>query len=292
MKKLLTSGAIAAMLVMGSVAFAQTDEQAVAETSGSETAEATTATPQPVFPIAELGNCDSKAACHTYCEDSTHRDACFAYAQTHGLMSKDKIAAARVILGKKGPGGCSSADSCRTYCSDSSHQEECMKFAQEKKIISDDKVSLIKRLTGGEGPGACKSSESCKSYCTDPAHLTECKAFAMANNLRPKMGSTTPPMMRRMGSSSPEQRKEMEMKMRIGSTTRPGGPGDMPRKLSSTTPDNVRNEIEMRMKNGSSSGAGEMRKPMMQKPPGSRPEKVDNGLGAALLSGFMRLIGF
>lgn len=283
MKKLLISGAIAAMLFAGSIAVAQTEEQAApTEAAMTTSATAETAPPAPAFPIAELGNCASKDACHAYCEDSTHREACFTYAQTHGLMSKEKVAAARVILGKKGPGGCSSAESCRAYCTDSAHQEECLKFAQEKKIIGDDKVSLIKKLMTGEGPGACKSAESCRAYCAETAHQAECRAFAQMHNLGKKMGSTTPPMMRKMGSTT----REMEKGMRLGSST----PGGMmpPRKLSSTTP-GMNREMEMRMKNAS--GTGEMRKQMPPPNPGNRPPKENDDLGAALFNGLLRLLG-
>ncbi len=286
------------------------EENSVEPTVTATAVASTSAMSKVTFPIAELGNCSSREACKAYCEQGANKSACLAYAQKVGLMSKEKIAAAKIVISKKGPGSCNSKDSCIAYCSDSSHREECLSFAQEHKLISEEKVSLIKKISAGEGPGACTSAESCKAYCTDPSHRDECRSFAEENGLKPKMGSTSP-MMKRIGSSTMPM---MDGRPRMGSTTRDAVKGI----LSSTTPGRERGE-EMREKFGSSTpgmikGEGERRmgsstgmppkngmmngtvRPINSdaKPP--RPPKADesgsgDNLGATLLKGFLSLIG-
>ena len=98
---------------------------ALAQESGDQTDPATTVGEEHTvtFPVAELGNCASKSECKLYCDDASHREACYTFAQSHGLMNKDQVAAARLIVTKKGPGGCSTKDACRIYCEDSAHAD-------------------------------------------------------------------------------------------------------------------------------------------------------------------------
>ncbi len=64
---------------------------------GSRTLRAQT-TANLQFPIADLGGCTDKDACRAYCDDPTHRDACFTFAQTHGLMSQSEVERARAYI--------------------------------------------------------------------------------------------------------------------------------------------------------------------------------------------------
>jgi hypothetical protein len=256
MKKILRISGIAALLLGGMVAFAQTnDPPASSQINGS-------AMSRVVFPVNELGNCGSREACKLYCDDASHREACFSYAQKVGLMSKEKIDAAKQILSKKGPGGCSSQDSCKTYCADSSHSEECLAFAEEHKIIGPEKADLIKRIVKGEAPGACKSAQTCRMYCEDPSHRDECKAFAEENGLgRPN--------------------KVLEM---TGSSTNPMREDMMPPRAGSST-----------MKNGEKPPAlqtQEQKPPSQKLPPKPKEDGTGANLGAAVLNAFAHLLGF
>ena len=87
------------------------------------------------YPIAQLNNCGSKAECKAYCDIAANRDACYAYAQTHGLMTKDQVALARKLQSAVGPGGCQ-GEACKTYCNDSAHGQLCIAFAQKNGFIS------------------------------------------------------------------------------------------------------------------------------------------------------------
>ena len=59
------------------------------------------------FPVLKLGNCASKSACRTYCDDLANIKACVAFAESHGLMSAEEARQAREFerLGGQGPGG-------------------------------------------------------------------------------------------------------------------------------------------------------------------------------------------
>ncbi len=47
------------------------------------------------YPVAELGNCTNETTCRTYCDDTTHTDACLAFAEKHQLMSRDELQKAK-----------------------------------------------------------------------------------------------------------------------------------------------------------------------------------------------------
>ena len=277
MKKLLTLLAVAALVGGASVASAQT-----AATSTSGTGDATMS--KVTFPVAELGSCTSKEACRLYCEDSSHKDACLSFAQKVGLMSKEKIAAAKLLIKKQGPGGCDSKDACVAYCQDSSHQDECLSFAKTNKILSEEKATLIQKFTSGEGPGACKSAATCKMYCEDSSHRDECRTFAEENGLTRKVGSSTAERVKAViASTTPGRERGMELRAinGQGTTTPPGQINKEPqKKFSSTTPVNPK-ERPM----GSTT---EMKKPL----PPPKPTKSENDLGAVVLKAFVRLLGF
>ena len=263
-------------------ALAQTNDPARATTTEIKASAAIT------FPIAALGNCSSKEACKLYCDQTSNREACFTYAAKVGLMTLEKIKAAKILIAKKGPGNCDSKDSCRTYCEDSAHTNECLTFAEEHKIIPTERASLIRKFIVGEGPGACKSSETCRMYCEDSSHRDECRAFAEQNGLARKMASTTGAARARMSSTSievkriiasttPGRDRGMELRAIHSSTTPPG----IDKKLSSTT------QVKPRI--SSTTPPGEFRKPFPSKP---APTTTNDNLGAVILKGFAKMLGF
>ncbi len=211
---------ILALLFAGvaGVAFAQ-------ESGGDTSGSASTDTPGPsiTFPISELGDCGSKSECKLYCDDASHRDACFTFAQSHGLMNKDQVSTARVLLSKKGPGGCSNRESCKTYCDDTAHTDECIKFAESHKVVPIKQLEVIKKIRMEGGPGGCKEAEECKAYCSDTTHQDDCRAFAKNHDLTRPHPTSTVRMIERpdrpRNASSTEDRPGMHMMN--GSTTRP-----------------------------------------------------------------------
>ncbi len=158
-----------------------------AETNGEEEISGIT------FPVAELGNCGSKAECQSYCDNPANMEACIAFAEKNGLMNKSEVARAKKFAGKlqqgAGPGGCSSPAACDRYCSNIQNIEACVTFA-EQNGIDDDHVREGKKMaaylkSGGTTPGGCTSRESCEAYCEDFSHAEECLTFAEKTGLGP-----------------------------------------------------------------------------------------------------------
>ncbi len=287
MTALLRTLFVAFLFLTAPYAFAQSDEPVSSDVS---TASISGPMSTISFPIAELGGCSSREACKLYCDQSANRDACFSYAQKSGLMNKEKVAAAKLILSKKGPGSCNSKESCRAYCTDSSNHEECLSFAQTHKVISEDRAAFIRKVTTGEAPGACKSAETCKMYCADPTHREECRAFAETNGLVRKMASSTNLRVKEvLASTTPGRERGQELRT-IHSSSTPGGMlknNDTQRKVSSTTA--PQRPADMRKPTTGSST--QTQKPLPPPKPGSAQPPADN-LGAAAWHGFLKLIGF
>lgn len=182
---------------------------------------------QPVFPVAALGGCESKEACKLYCDDESHKEACFAFAQANGLMRKDEVEKARAFLKarvasstpalkrmasttidrilaeKGGPGGCTTREACKAYCDDPANATTCLAFAKTHNLMTATQIEHAKKLHAQVGPGGCKG-EACKAYCADKSHEQLCLEFARQNGF----------------ISGDEAAKRLE-KMRLASTTRP-----------------------------------------------------------------------
>ncbi|MBI1999139.1 MAG: hypothetical protein HYS74_00595 [Parcubacteria group bacterium] len=88
------------------------------------------------------GGCRGRE-CEQYCGDPAHRDECFEFAKTNGLLPPKELARIEKFksLDKKvqeqgGPGGCRGEGECRKYCSDPSHFEECTAFAVNEGFLN------------------------------------------------------------------------------------------------------------------------------------------------------------
>ncbi len=187
----------------------------------STTATSTKAMSQLIFPIPELGNCDSRASCKSYCDDPAHSSACISYAESHGLMSKEDSQKARQFIKLKGPGGCTGPE-CKTYCADPAHQDECLAFAKTNHLLAPQEQKLLDVLATTGGPGGCTTKDACALYCAAPAHRGECNQFAIDNGMQPRlikpdMGSSTRPDM------GPPAQLRGRIEQLLASSTGPGG---------------------------------------------------------------------
>lgn len=242
-----------------------------------------------VFPIAELGGCSSKDACRVYCDIEDHHDACFAYAQTHGLMRQDEIQKAREFLKQRiasstpvrpkppvnasssidaalaadgGPGGCTTRDACKIYCSDSAHSDECLAFAKKFALMSDEEILKARKLESQVGPGGCRGEE-CKAYCADTSHTELCVQFAQQNGF----------------ISKDDAQKRLEM-MRFSSTTKPFNiPVNGTGTVSTTTP-GVRPNLDTARLKGLCTTAEECMKVCKSNPTLCAPGKPTQGNGS------------
>lgn len=184
-QKLLLPACALAILFAGGLALAQE--------AGDTDVQKTT------YPIAELGNCDSKDSCKAYCDAEGHGPACLDYAGTHGLMSAEEIARARALMKEhEGPGGCQGTEQCRTYCNDPANLDQCTRFAKERGLVPPGgnksegergkaQEAKIKAAIGAKGgPGGCTDVATCRAYCDDAAHREECVRFARESGIAPE----------------------------------------------------------------------------------------------------------
>ena len=138
------------------------------------------------YPIAELGNCENKDTCKTYCDAPANLKACIAYAEKNNLMSEGEVRIAKKFLdaGAKGPGGCTGKDSCETYCNDISHINECVAYAEKIGILSPQELQEAKQVQAaiarGVKPPPCKNKKECDVYCEEPQNIKACIAFGEA----------------------------------------------------------------------------------------------------------------
>ncbi len=159
------------------------------------------------FPVAELGNCESKKACHAYCDDLANVNECVAFAETHGLLNKDEAKKAKEFarLGGKGPGGCTSRDECESYCEDPSNMRQCLAFAKESGMMDGHELEEAEKVasyleSGGSTPGNCRGERQCRTYCEAEGHMEECVEFAIKMGF---MSEKEAEMVRKTGGKGP-----------------------------------------------------------------------------------------
>ena len=137
------------------------------------------------YPVAELGNCQDKAACKLYCNNPENIEVCLGFAEKNNLMTKAEIDTAKkfTAINVKKPGGCTAKDSCEAYCDDISHIDECITFATENDLIPPKELEEAKKVQAaikrGIKPPACGNKKACDTYCDSPDHMEECINFAM-----------------------------------------------------------------------------------------------------------------
>jgi|GEM_PF-1517488 len=141
---------------------------------------------QVQFPISELGNCASRAACAAYCDTSNHIDACLTFAEKNQIISSQEARAARRIVKQNGPGGCKSTVECSAYCNDTAHAEECVAFAEQHGLMKAKEAAFVRTVVREGGPGGCQTKAACEAFCQDPAHVDVCLNFSVSKGLMSK----------------------------------------------------------------------------------------------------------
>ena len=133
------------------------------------------------YPIEELGNCQNREDCKSYCDKIANLESCFNFSKEHNLLSQCDSDNVRRFLNSLKEGAqllpCETKAECLDFCSRHENLDQCLSFSRNTGIISSDQALLIKR-TAGLGPGQCKSKEECKSYCSEENNVDECLAFA------------------------------------------------------------------------------------------------------------------
>lgn len=138
------------------------------------------------FPIAELGNCEDKNACRTYCDQFQNIEVCASFGEKYSLTTASRAGEVRRFaraLQNGGPGKCSTPDQCLAYCDEPNHIDECILFAERNQLQDADEIIKLKRVIqtlreGSDLPGNCRNASQCRAYCADPDHARDCLAFA------------------------------------------------------------------------------------------------------------------
>ena len=142
-----------------------------------------------IFPIVELGGCNSEAECRIYCDQRDSADiirACLAFAKKHNLLPADVIARGEKfadVAAGGGPGECKDEKTCVAYCENIAHIQECVSFVEKYDLLPEDELTEIKNIAsalkaGAKMPGNCTGKENCLAYCENSAHIDECFDFS------------------------------------------------------------------------------------------------------------------
>jgi hypothetical protein len=164
--------------------------------------------PEVTFPIAELGNCESKEACKSFCDIPENAEPCLDFAEAHDLIPPEEIEMARKMLKivgtTGGPGGCWGQEECQAYCDIPANMEECIVFGIEHDLIPPDELEEAKMalaaIRAGATPPPCRGKKECDIYCSEPAHLEECVAFGIAAGF---ISAEEAEMIRKTGGKGP-----------------------------------------------------------------------------------------
>lgn len=167
---------VLAFIFNGSLSFAQENPDEIAKKYNVS------------FPIAELGNCESYAACRTYCEDPVNGETCVSFAKKKGFYKEEEQDSRKEELINKAKTelGCDSYESCQSLCQKSENFDKCNSFAkkyslsgghvnnpEERKVLEKAKEIL-----------GCDSPSSCMSFCEKEENRTKCSEFAKQTGLR------------------------------------------------------------------------------------------------------------
>ena len=142
-----------------------------------------------IYPIVELGNCQTSDDCWEYCNQWENAEACAAYGLSRRLLTEEEAQALRDMASiEDGPGGCTTKEDCVELCEAPANIEACLNYAEQNNWMSADDLSKARKVasvlqSGGATPGACNTPGSCKTYCSDNTHAVECVAFGKSAGL-------------------------------------------------------------------------------------------------------------
>ncbi len=128
------------------------------------------------FPVAELGNCSSLTACKNYCADTTHSDACIAFARKKGFY-KQAGPSQDIMTAAKGELGCDSQSSCREFCGNQQNWIKCGEFAKRHNLGGNPQVDDTKKqalLEKAKQYLGCSSYDSCRAFCSQETNRIKC----------------------------------------------------------------------------------------------------------------------
>ncbi len=125
------------------------------------------------FPVAELNNCESIAACGAYCRKDGNLPSCIKFVNAHQLTKADVLSFNISQLGN-----CQIGSDCRNFCNRDENIAKCMDFADKYDLLSPSNIEIsrafIRAIGSGGTPGGCRTLEECDHYCDSSIHTNEC----------------------------------------------------------------------------------------------------------------------
>lgn len=125
-----------------------------------------------VFPIKELGNCNSITSCKAFCDKQENQQVCIDYAKTKrfyqesiSVSDEDKL----LKLAEK-EWGCKSQDECMVFCDTRDNWRKCADFA-ERNGLDGGRMQQMEKAMQQLG---CDSPKSCMDYCSNPLNMPKC----------------------------------------------------------------------------------------------------------------------
>lgn len=135
--------------------------------------------PTLLFPIPELGNCNSLTECKLFCDISTNIRTCQAFGKKRGLTKTSSTVGQQTALlaHAKEELGCTSLQQCRAFCNDPVNSEQCQvvasKYASPKYQLA--RTELLEKARRSL---ACTTLEECRAFCATEANQVACQMFA------------------------------------------------------------------------------------------------------------------
>lgn len=166
-----------------------------------------------IYPIPELGNCDSKGACYDYCQASVNLEQCALVSFRNGFMTSAQLQKTLTFNSYLKAGyfaSCSSLSTCATLCDLEASQSECAVLAlnldkgsrvlgaTDQNLTASTNDSVLAHCTSldqcssgssvgatsilssliysGQAPKNCVNAEQCQAYCIQ-TQSSECTAL-------------------------------------------------------------------------------------------------------------------
>src|SRR3989338_985147 len=129
-----------------------------------------------IFPVDELGNCNSIVKCREFCREAANREICTDFSVKKKLVKKRiKKISSTVLTAARKELGCNNTTSCHNYCRQPENKDLCQSFGEKHALIK--KKASIPVISGTVtlGPGGCKTERECYEYCR--SHTKECPFF-------------------------------------------------------------------------------------------------------------------
>lgn len=137
-----------------------------------------------IFPVEELGNCQTVAECANFCKKDGNLPQCMEFVKKYQITKDDVLTFTISELGN-----CQMGSDCRNFCNRDENITKCIDFADKYDLLSTSNLELAQKFTkavgAGGGPGGCKSLEQCERYCDDNSHTNECLDYVGKKELLP-----------------------------------------------------------------------------------------------------------